>query len=132
VYEHPDEARERGERARRDITTKHTLSTTAEFVRRRFEEIPRHDALLRDVRGPIERAAMIASRDPGAGLLRRVGRVGVVRRLLHRALWPELEEQRRIDAAILDALRGLERISREEFAKLSEPQRNASRHDDGA
>ena len=48
---------------------------------------------------------------PGHGLDRgpRFAPTSVVRRLVRRALWPDLEEQRRLDTATLEALAALQR-----------------------
>jgi glycosyltransferase involved in cell wall biosynthesis len=127
VYERPDDALDVGERARRDLQEHHSVDQAAAFIRRRLDEIPRHAGLLRDVRGPLERSAAIAAREPGASLLEHSGRTGLLRRLARRVLWPELEEQRRLDAAMIESLRALERITREELDRL-EP-RDRSRDD---
>ncbi len=114
VYEHPEEARERGARARRDLLASHSVAQAAAFIRRRLDEIPMHGNLLRDVRGPLERAAALVSQQAGDSLVRAPRRwspAGLVRPLLRRALWPELAEQKQLDAALVEALRGLERVS---------------------
>jgi glycosyltransferase involved in cell wall biosynthesis len=118
VYERPDEALEVGERARRDLQEHHSVDQAAAFIRHRLDEIPRHPGFLRDVRGPLERAAAIAAREPGASLVEHSGRTGFLRRLVRRVLWPELEQQRRLDAAMIESLRALERITREELDRL--------------
>ena len=48
---------------------------------------------------------------PGHGLERgpRFAPTSVIRRLVRRALWPELEERRRLDTATLQALAALQR-----------------------
>jgi glycosyltransferase involved in cell wall biosynthesis len=118
VYDRPEKAREVGERARRDLQERHTVDQAAAFIRNRLDKIPRHPGLLRDVRGPLERAAAIAAREPGASLLEHSGRTGLLRRLARRVLWPELEQQRRLDSAMIESLRALERITREELDRL--------------
>jgi glycosyltransferase involved in cell wall biosynthesis len=124
VYERPDAAREVGERARRDLQQHHSVDQAAAFIRHRLDEIPRHAGFLRDVRGPLERAAAIAAREPGASLVEHSGRTGVLRRLVRRVLWPELDEQRRLDAAMIESLRALERITREELDRLERRERS--------
>src|SRR5205807_263841 len=59
VYDRPDEAREVGQRARRDIQ-QHSLGRTAAFVRKRIDDIPQVARLLAELRGPLDRAAELA------------------------------------------------------------------------
>jgi glycosyltransferase involved in cell wall biosynthesis len=125
VYERPDEAGVLGERGREAILKRHTVSRTAEFIRKRFEEIPHHPELLRYVRGPLEEAASISAKPPGASIATGKGRspTTLLRALLRRALWPEFAEQRRLDAAVIDSLRGLEQVIRSESKRIGELER---------
>ena len=125
VYENPDEASVVGERGREAILKRHTVGRTAEFIRKRIDEIPHHPALLRQVRGPLEQAASISAKPPGASIGTGKGRslTSLLRALLRRALWPELAEQRRLDAAVIDSLRGLEQVIRSESERIGELER---------
>ncbi len=109
VYDHPEEARTVGERARRDLVEKHSLERTGEFMRRRLEEIPERERMELKARGPVDRAAWAAQRHPGASLVSanasRITRV--LRAFLRRLLWPELASQRQLDADLADAAQAL-------------------------
>jgi glycosyltransferase involved in cell wall biosynthesis len=132
AYKNQPEARELGRRAQEDILGRHSPLRTAEFVARRLDEIRAE----RSARAADTRNAPI----PGAPLLttgRRPTRL--VRRLLHRLLWPYFEQQQQFDAAVAEALRanasylrlepelGLELDSRADVAELprDEPARSA-------
>jgi glycosyltransferase involved in cell wall biosynthesis len=119
VYADREDALERGHRARCDIFEQHSLERSAAFIRRRLAQLPRHDELLREVRGPVERAAAIADQQAGSALA-APGRAGFLRRVMRRLLWPELEEQRRLDGELVQALRALERVTREELHRLQQ------------
>jgi glycosyltransferase involved in cell wall biosynthesis len=121
VYEQPWEARQKGQRARNDIGGLHTIDRTAAFIRERLKEIPRRERLFLDVRGPLEHAAAMVETAPGVSLENRAAgswAVRALRLILRRALWPELAEQRRLDSALIESLRALERVSRTELDAL--------------
>jgi glycosyltransferase involved in cell wall biosynthesis len=121
VYERPEEARTVGERARSDLRERHTLDRTAEFVRERVSEIPRHERLFLAARGPLDHAAERAQSVPGQSLESTAARsspVHAVRLMLRRALWPELAHQRRLDGELIESLRALELASRTELEAL--------------
>jgi glycosyltransferase involved in cell wall biosynthesis len=119
VYEHPSEAAERGARGRMDILRDFSLERAAQFVAGRLGEARATSG--HDVRSPLLRASAELSKGVGAGLASR-GRsapTAIVRRLLRRLLWPELARAQEVDAALLDAIRALERSRRDELERLS-------------
>jgi glycosyltransferase involved in cell wall biosynthesis len=110
IYERPEEARQVGSKASVDLRERHSLDRTAEFIAQRLERIPEAARALLRARGALDHAAAIASLAPGDSLERSPEGPAVVRllrRLLRRALWPELVEQRRLDAAMVESLRRL-------------------------
>jgi glycosyltransferase involved in cell wall biosynthesis len=112
VWEHPDDARALGGRARDDLLERFSLQRTADFVERRLEDLrssARH-ASGHDARPAIVEASQALAADVGAGLVGRgTHPASLVRRVLRRALWPYLEDQRRIDTAVLEAVSSLQR-----------------------
>jgi hypothetical protein len=112
VWEHPDDARALGGRARDDLLERFSLQRTADFVERRLEDLrssARH-ASGHDARPAIVEASQALTADVGAGLVGRgTHPASLVRRVLRRALWPYLEDQRRIDTAVLEAVSSLQR-----------------------
>lgn len=112
VYENPDEARERGERGRQTILTRHSLDRTAAFLSDRLTKVER----LRNERSVAPTAGMRARAfivgGPSLGWeepTRRFGRVGVVwRRLLLRLLRPYLVRQREWETNVTGGLQELE------------------------
>ena len=109
VFADPDEARRIGESGRRAVLARFSLDRAAAIVaaelttaRLHFDEHARR-------REPIVDAALTvaldATRRPDAG----GGPRNYLRRLLVRALWPQLDEIRRRDEATLDALSEVER-----------------------
>jgi len=126
VYEQPDEAREVGERARDDLRERHAIDRTSDFIRERVKGIPDHERSFLAVRGPLGRAAETAESAPGKSLEssgRRSSPVRRLRRILLRALWPELAAQRGLDSALIESLRALEGISRSQRKQLDELER---------
>jgi glycosyltransferase involved in cell wall biosynthesis len=116
VWENRDESRAIGERGRDELLDRFSPDRTAEFVARRLEELRTEGAITARVSAPDARPAIVdASRalaaQPGASLARRARRwpSSFVRRVLRRGLWPYLEDQRRVDVAMLDALSSLQR-----------------------
>jgi glycosyltransferase involved in cell wall biosynthesis len=116
VWEHPDEARALGVRAREDLLARFPLRRTADFVDARLDEL-RADATnaahvsAYDARPAIVEASQALAEDVGASLVddRSTRPTSFVGRVLRRALWPYLEEQRRVDTAVLDAVASLQR-----------------------
>jgi hypothetical protein len=132
VFEHRDEAAAVGERARAAILERHSVDRTAEFIRERLEEIPDRSALLRLVRGPLEQAASISVKPPGASIATGKGSpVSMLRRTLRRVLWPELAEQRRLDLGVIDSLRGLEHLVGRESERIAELERRLDARERG-
>ena len=115
VWEHPDEAQALGGRARDDLLGRFSLRRTADFVERRLEDLRANGARApqtsgHDARPAIVEASHMLADDLGAGLADRgAAPASLVRRLLRRALWPYLEDQRRVDTAVLEAVSSLQR-----------------------
>ena len=117
LWEHPDEARAIGIAGRDSVLERFSPARTAAFVADRVTEARGRGAVrARTSRFDARPALLDASRmlrDQGLGeSLDGGGRsspASVVRRLLRRALWPQLEEQRRFEAAVLDTLTTLHR-----------------------
>jgi glycosyltransferase involved in cell wall biosynthesis len=117
VWEHADEARARGARARECLLERFTVGRTARFLEERLGDARARGAIDARVaqpgaRAPILDASRMVAEPPGralAGDPRRVAPSSLVRRLLRRSLWPEFEEQRRLDSATVDALTALQR-----------------------
>jgi glycosyltransferase involved in cell wall biosynthesis len=115
VYEGQAEARARGERARADLLRRFSLDGTAEFIVTRLEDV-RARRMSRggragDSRGPIVEASLELAKGVGGSLAGAAGRgpAAVLRRLLLRALWPQLADQHRFNTAVLEALTALQR-----------------------
>jgi hypothetical protein len=116
VWEHPEEARAVGERARYDLYERFSLERSAVFLEGRLEKLrakgsinahgSRHDA-----RQAIVEASRTLAPDIGAALEddRSLRPTSFVRRLLRRALWPELARQQRLDTALINAVTSLQR-----------------------
>jgi hypothetical protein len=100
VWENQDDARTLGARAQEDILRSSTPRRTAMFVARRLSEI-------RVERG-LEPAGPEWRQFPGSALLDLSGRLPtrLLRRMLHRLLWPYLVEREEFDAALVAVLRG--------------------------
>jgi glycosyltransferase involved in cell wall biosynthesis len=114
VWERPDEARALGHLAREDVLRRFSLHRTADFVSTRVTDLRAQRAAR--TRGHDARTAVVAARyalsgDVGASLAADRGTrpSSFVSRLLRRALWPYLEEQRSVDMAVLDAVTSLQR-----------------------
>jgi glycosyltransferase involved in cell wall biosynthesis len=123
VYERPEEAQAVGEQARTDLLERHSLRRTGEFIRERLEQIPERDRRLLEIREPLDHAAAIVQGLPGEGLAQGSGSffARILRRVVRRILWPELAEQRRLDAALVDALQALVRELDRVVRELPEP-----------
>lgn len=116
VWEHREEARALGERARDGLLERFSMRRTADFVSCRLENLRAMGAIGarasgHDVRPAIVEASRVLSGDVGASLAGHGGAspTSPVRRLLSRALWPYLSDQRRFETAVLDALTALHR-----------------------
>jgi glycosyltransferase involved in cell wall biosynthesis len=112
VWEHPDDAQALGGRARDDLLERFSLERTADFVERRLDYLRSSapHASGHDARPAIVEASQALAADVGAGLVGRgTHPASLVRRVLRRALWPYLEDQRRIDTAVLEAVSSLQR-----------------------
>ncbi len=115
AWEHPDEVGARGERAREALLEHFSPRRTADFVERRLEEIRTNGAIgarvsTHDARPAIVQASQRLAQDTGASLVAtRRTPASLLRRLLRRALWPQLENQRRVDTSVLDAVTSLQR-----------------------
>lgn len=136
VYELQDEARARGERAREDILGRFTLERTAEFLSNRLVEIGQRRTQAwpsaGDPRIPLIQIAAEVSKGIGGDLrlgAQRRGPAALVRRFLLRALWPYLDEQHRLNAAVLDALAELGRSHEAELEGLRGSRRPSMRGD---
>jgi glycosyltransferase involved in cell wall biosynthesis len=111
VVQHPDEARERGERGRRTIEARHSLAATEAFL---TERMPTMEALRRerrDIKTPARHAADYLTRGPRLSWSERtrLGRPGLVmRKVLLRILRPYLVRHSEFEHAVVDALRELE------------------------
>jgi glycosyltransferase involved in cell wall biosynthesis len=115
VWEHPQEARLRGERARDQLLERFTVDRTADFVSSRLAEMRVRGALATRTPGsgarePILEASEVLRTDLGESLSAPSSRsTSRVRGILRRALWPYLERERELDAAMLRALVALQR-----------------------
>jgi glycosyltransferase involved in cell wall biosynthesis len=116
VWEHRDEAHALGLAARDEILESFPPVRTAAFVSRRLNDARARGAVsarasAHDSRPAIlEATRLLAAKGLGDSLTRPGPRpVSLVRRLAQRALWPYLEDERRFDLAVLDALTALHR-----------------------
>jgi glycosyltransferase involved in cell wall biosynthesis len=107
AWEHPEEAQALGARARDELLERFSLARAAAFLEaRRRAGAPAPAA--GGARGAILEASTSLGRG-GASALEQGGRgpTGLLRRLLARALWPYLDEQRRYQASVVEALNAL-------------------------
>ena len=116
AWEHPDEARAVGERAREDLLERFSLGRTADYVHARLEDVRAQGTVARhasrhDARPALVKASRALAPDIGASLVEDRGTrpASSVRRFLRRALWPYLAEQQRVDSALLEAVTRLQR-----------------------
>jgi glycosyltransferase involved in cell wall biosynthesis len=116
VWQHPEEARARGARARDLLFDRFPVARTAAFLEDRLADARARGAIEARTRRPDARPAILAASrmltEPlGRALAggRRVAPTAVARRALQRALWPELEERRRLELELLEALATLHR-----------------------
>lgn len=106
VRDHTEEARARGLLAREGIIAQLSATRTAQFVGERLIDARARTGFAQDTRQPLVDATLSLAHEPGAALAaeRLPAPVSAVRRLMRRALWPQLEAERRVDAALVDAL----------------------------
>jgi len=124
VYERPEEAAAVGKRARADLLEGHSYERTADFIRARLSGIPESVRRLLEIREPLDHAAATLDQPPGYGLAGETSFLNrIVRRVLRRILWPQLAEQRRLDAELVDSVKG---VMRELDRVVTQSQRNGS------
>ena len=108
VWDDPDDARTRGARARDELLAHFGVDHAAGFMADRLDALR-----LRGARGAAHHRALEASGmllgEIGGSLVAEGRGRSRVRRALRRALWPQLRDQRRLDAAMLDGLVALQR-----------------------
>jgi glycosyltransferase involved in cell wall biosynthesis len=116
AWEHPDETKAIGDRARNDVLQRYSPQRTAEFVERRLGDLRAKGAIAArgssyDARPAIVDASQELAKNLGTSLVEDRGSLptSVVRRLLRRALWPYFEGQQRVDTAVLDAVTSVHR-----------------------
>jgi hypothetical protein len=129
VYERPEEAEQLGRAASKRIRERHSPEATGAFVRARLaglrERPPRAGvpagAATEQGPGPVDRAAGYLAHGPANGwdVPSRLGPVGSLgRRAVRRLLRPYTRRHAELDAAVVDALRELERHQLAVEAKL--------------
>ena len=135
VYDNPDEAEARGQRAREDMREHHSPQRTASFIADRITTIRKTTVLAttRDVaavaerapqpRKALERAERYITEGPENPLdapsqLRAVGRV--YRRLLFRLLRPYAVRQRELELAVVESIRDVHRDAAAEIETTAE------------
>lgn len=116
VWDSSDEARALGSRAREEILGQFTTARTRSFVEDRLADVRRTGAVAARASTYDSRPAIIAashriSKDVSATLVRPKdgGLTSFVRRLLRTGMWPHLEEERRFQIAVAEALTALQR-----------------------
>jgi glycosyltransferase involved in cell wall biosynthesis len=116
VWEHPDEARALGVAGRVAILERFSPARTMAFVSHRLTDARLTGAIgarasSYDSRpGILDAMRLLEAKGLGDSLARRSHRrASPVRRIVRRALWPLLEDQRRFETAVLDALTALHR-----------------------
>ena len=116
VWEHPGQARAMGIAGRDAIVGRFSPARTAAFISDLLADARRRGSVgarasAHDARPAIlDTARLLASKGLGEGLARpRPLPASFVRRVVRRALWPYLEDQRRFEVAVLDALTALHR-----------------------
>jgi hypothetical protein len=121
VFDDPGSAREVGASAGREVLARFSLERAAATV---SAELAAARAHLRERAGRLNLivdASLASVRDPSRALSDGTGPKGYLRRLLVRALWPQLEAIRQRDEAMLEVLSELERsVSRLE-TRVADP-----------
>jgi glycosyltransferase involved in cell wall biosynthesis len=113
VFAAQDKASALGEHARSEILARFTVERAADFVESRYrairDETGSHASA--DFRARVLRAAMAARKGADRGVSAELGRgpVGLLQRLVGRAVWPYLEERHRFETEVVDALARLQR-----------------------
>lgn len=138
VWERPDEARALGAGARDEILERFEPARTNSFLRERLADARARGAVRaraseHDARPPILEASRELSGGIGEGLVRSGASppASYLRRLLQRALWPYLEEQRRFETAVLDALVTLHRSTEDLERRIAAIERAPERRQVG-
>lgn len=116
VWEHPDDARALGERARHALLERFSPARTSAFMEGRVDDLRASGAVAARVSVNDARPAILESSE---GLAKELGYslavdrgalpASATRRFLRRALWPYLDDRRRVDTALVDALTSLQR-----------------------
>jgi len=115
AWERLAEALAVGERGRAELLERFSPERTARFVAGRLAELRAQGAIAaraseNDARPAILEVSQDLAKEPGAALAKgRSAPTSLVRRFLRQALWPYLEEERRADRAVLDAVTSLQR-----------------------
>ena len=106
VYEDPVAAHTRGERGRQDLVGRFSLERASAAVSELVERSRARRTSGPDPREKITEASLLLAQPIGAAIPGSPGGrpLGAVWRLLRRALWPLLAEQRSIQSALVDAL----------------------------
>ena len=113
VWEHPDEASAKAARARGELLLRFSLDRTAAFIDDRWGGLRARRAVRTGDALRVARTAILeASRDLEKGIADALDDGGsrpaaFLRRLLRRALWLYLVDQRRFHASALDAMNAL-------------------------
>jgi glycosyltransferase involved in cell wall biosynthesis/SAM-dependent methyltransferase len=121
VYENPEEARERGVRAQRDIRERQSPERLGAFIGRRIAEIrelrraaPQDGVPDAVFSGDVDlaQAAAIISRGPGGvrtGRARAGAPAVLLRRALNRALFPYIAEQHELQRAVVSSINAIQK-----------------------
>jgi glycosyltransferase involved in cell wall biosynthesis len=116
AWEHPDESRALGQRARDPLLERFSPFRTVEFIEGRLKKVRTRGAIsarasIHDARPAILEASQELAKDVGASLAEARGALptSLVRRVLRRALWPYFKDRERVDTAVLDAVTALHR-----------------------
>jgi glycosyltransferase involved in cell wall biosynthesis len=114
VYENQSDACERGERGRAALLSTHSMERAANFIVTECLDAHEHlvdqapaAAALNHARRAVHLMTTSMDRSAGHSLGLKPGTL--LRRLLLRALWPYLEDRRRFDAEVVDALIRMQR-----------------------
>ena len=109
VFDDPESAREVGASARTTVLTRFSLDRAAATVTAELAAARAHFHERAGRRDSIADASLALARDPSRALHQGGGLKGYLRRLLVRALWPQLEAIYHRDEAMLEGLSELER-----------------------
>jgi glycosyltransferase involved in cell wall biosynthesis len=141
VWERQDDAGRLGQRAREELLERFSPSRTADFVARVLDDPNTRGAIaarasIHDARPEIVTASHELDAGLGSSLAGGDGAspTSLVRSFLRRALWPQLEEQRRVDSAVLEAVSSLQRSIEDvgrRIERLERSSESARSADDG-